>query len=631
MVRIKAVLTALTVCIALLGYLPLQPYLGPFARWFFPASLAFGLYLERKSHALPARILTPLSIVIFLFLASGFTVNTMITVAADLLVVFLGIRMLGERSGRNYLQVFALSLFCLAASSLYNLTALFLVYLLLLLLLLAVSLVILTFHGHDPDIALRKTELKKVLSVSGLMPVASLPILLFLFVLLPRTQYPLWNFKTESATKVTGFSETVSPGGASSVTSVKSVVLRAICSKVPEQRLYWRGIVLNGFRENAWVRLPVPEEQSFRVERGVSVHQEIYPEPSQNPFILSLNIPRTLSGLRNTVSPDLVFAARRPPDNRVKYEALSTLSEAIQVKGGIDRPFYLALPRTVPHRLSAKGLELARPGLTDQEKLQLVERFFRDQRLGYATSGLPVGADPLDEFIFVKKRGNCEFFASSSAILLRLAGVPARLVGGYRGGTYNEMGGYYLVTEDMAHVWVEAYLDGRGWVSIDPSAWSTGFHSNEGSGRQFRMYVDALGFYWNKAVINYDLEKQIALVKTAGSKARNLRFPVGLWKPLIGVAVALVPLAALLALYLRRPKTKEERVLRRFLRTVRKRYPSEFKEQYGLFELAQNIDDPRLKEFVGIYGRAVYRDERLRPDEMVRLTEIIRVLDQHLS
>lgn len=268
MVRIKGVLSALTLCIALTGYVPLQPYLDPFARWFFPAALACGVYLERKNSALPARVLTPLSIVLFFYFASGFTMDSMITVTSDLLVVFLGIRMLGERSDRHYLQVFALSLFCLAASSLYNLTALFLGYLLLLLLLLAVSLVVLTFHAHDPEIALEKSELKKVLGVSGLMPVASLPILLFLFVLLPRTQYPLWNFLNRGEDKVTGFSETVSPGGSSSVSDVKSVVLRAICAKVPQERLYWRGIVLNGFQDNVWVRLPVPQEQSLQIGRA---------------------------------------------------------------------------------------------------------------------------------------------------------------------------------------------------------------------------------------------------------------------------------------------------------------------------------------------------------------------------
>jgi protein-glutamine gamma-glutamyltransferase len=631
MVRIKSVLSVLAVCVALIGYLPLQPYLDPLARWFFPAALAFGLYQQSKGRFFSGRILTPLSILIFLSFASGFSQENMLLVTADLLVSFLAIRMLGEKSGRNYLQVFALSLFCLAASSLYNLTVLFLVYLLLLLLLLAVSLVILAFHAHDAEIALTRGELKKVLTVAALMPVAALPILLFLFVFLPRTQTPLWDFLNRGGPTSSGFSDTVSPGGASSVAEVKRAVFRAISRKVPESSLYWRGIVLNGFRDNVWIRLPEPKETDIGTGRGESVPQEIYPEPSSSPYLLALNIPRQITGVRHEDSSDAVFKAARSLEKRVKYDALSTLSDVIRVKGEIDREFYLKHPLAVSQRMRAKARELARPGLSAGEKLRLLESFFRTQRLSYATTGMPVGADPLDDFLFVTKKGNCEFFASSYATLLRLSGVPARLVGGYRGGSYNEMGGYYLVTEDMAHVWVEAFVEGRGWVTIDPTSWSVGFPRRVGLGKTLRMYLDAVSFYWDKAVITYDLGKQIALLRTAGSKAREIRFPMESVKRLLPLSLWLLPLAALVALFLRRPGTREERVLKRFLQVARKRFPAAFQDNCGLYELAERVDNPYFKEFVAIYGASLYGDRRLLDHELLSLKEIIRALDQHQS
>ena len=631
MVRIKSVLSALAVCVALIGYLPLQPYLDPFARWFFPAALAFGLYRQRAGRFLSGRVLTPLSILLFLYFASSFSQENMLQVTADLLVVFLAIRMLGEKSGRNYLQVFALALFCLAASSLYNLTVLFLAYLLLLLLLLAVSLVVLTFHAHDPEIALTRAELKKALTVACLMPVSALPILLFLFVFLPRTQFPLWNFLNHGGAASVGFSETVSPGGSSSVAEVQRVVFRAISRPVPESKLYWRGIVLNGFQENAWVRLPELPETDLGSTQGESVRQEIYPEPSGTPYLPALNIPRQISGVRHEQSADAVFKAQHALERRTKYEAISTLAERIRVKGGVNRDFYLRLPKTISQRMRDQARELSRPGVSDAEKLRLLERFFRSQRLSYATTGLPVGSDPLDQFLFVKKRGNCEFFASSYATLLRLAGVPARLVGGYRGGNYNDLGGYYLVTEDMAHVWVEAYLEGRGWLTVDPSAWSTGFARRDGLGKTLRLYLDAVGFYWNKAVITYDLEKQIRLIKAAGGKARELRFPAALARRALHLSLWLLPLAALGALYLRRPKTPEERVLKRFLRLARRHYPDACQGNYGLFELAERIDNPLHQEFAAIYGAALYGDRRLQGAELAKLKEILGALDQHQS
>ena len=629
MVRIKYVLSALALVIAVIGYLPLQPYLDPFARFFFPASLALALYLQARNRALSPRVLTVVSILLFLYVASGFTMNRLVPITADLLVLFLCIRLLGERTGRHYLQVFALSLFCLAASSLYSLSALFLVYLLLLLLLLAVSLVVLTFHAHDPEIVLAREEAKKVLVVSGLMPVAALPILLFLFVLLPRTQYPLWNFLNGPVGKKTGFSDTVQPGGASSLAQVKGVVLRAICSRLPEQKLYWRGIVLNGFRGDAWVRLPMPQERVLPAAKGSGVTQEIYLEPAQTtPYLPSLNFALAISGLRNEQSTDAVFTGRRPLEKRVRYQAESVLSDTIEVRG-IDREFYLRLPRTVSERVRAKGRELARPELGVAERMRLLEQFFRNQRITYATTALPVGPDPLDAFLFDKRRGNCEYFASSYATLLRLAGIPSRLVGGYRGGSYNEMGRYYLVTEEMAHVWVEAYLEGVGWQFVDPTSWSVGAVRTGNAATGLRMYLDAVGFYWNKAVVTYDLEKQIALVRSAGGKARDLRLPAGAAKAMLALLLALMALAALFALYRKRPRSVEGRVLKRMLRAVRKRYPGAAGGQEGLFELAARLDDPQLREFAALYGGAVYRDRSLKPDELARLNEIIRELGQH--
>lgn len=615
-------------CIALLGYLPLQPYLDPLPSYFFPASLLAAFFLQRSGRALPERLLTPLSIALFLYYVAGFSVDRLVPVTGDLLVLFLSVRLLGERSGRHYLQAFALSLFCLAASSLYEISAVFLLYLLLLLLLLAVSLVLLTFHAQDPAISLTPEQGKRVLSVSLLIPVASLPILLVLFVLLPRTQYPLWHFLNGASGKKTGLSDSVQPGETASVTEVKGAVLRAVTGKLPEEKLYWRGIVLNGFRGNSWVRLPVPEELP-PVQRGSVVVQEIYPERSQNSYLLALNTPRSITGVRHDETNDAVFISRRPLDRKVKYVATSVLAGLLEVKGGIDRDFYLQLPATLPERMLAKGRELARAGLEPRERMRLLEGFFRNQRITYANTDLPVGPQPLDSFLFDKRRGNCEYFASSYATLLRLAGIPSRLVGGYRGGSYNDMGGYYLVTEDMAHVWVEAYLDGAGWQTVDPSAWAVGAAKRGATARGLSMYVDAVSFYWDKAVVSYDLDKQIALVRRAGSKARDLRLPDGFVRGALVLLVLALPAAGIAYWLRKRPASREERVLRSMLRAARKRYPGEVSGEEGLFELSARLDDPRIREFAAIYGGAVYRDRPLRREELARLKEIERELRQH--
>lgn len=627
MVRVDLFLSGLTACIAFIGYLPLLGHLGVFARVFFPAALFAGAYLYFKGRSLPGRVLTPFSILLFLYLASGFSVDRLVPVTADLLVTFLGVRLLGERSGRNYLQAFALSLFCLAASSLFEMSALFLVYLFVLLVLLAVALVLLAFHAQDEAIVLTRREARKVVTVALLMPVAALPLLLFFFFILPRTQYPLWNFLKAPAEKRVGFSDTVKPGSSPAVTAVKGVVLRAVSPKVPEEKLYWRGVVLNSFKDDAWVRKAVPGE-SDSVPGGERVTQEIYPERSQSVYLPALNVGRAVSGLRHEASTDGVFVARRPLEQKVKYLAESALSDVIRVRG-VDRFFYLELPGNISQRMRAKGREVAQKGGTAAQRMRLLEDFFRGQRLTYANSGMAVGEDPLDSFLFDKKRGNCEYFASSYAILLRLAGVPSRLVGGYRGGVYNDIGGYYLVTEDMAHVWVEAYEEGVGWRFVDPSAWALGAVRGA-SATGFAKYLDMAGFYWDKAVVTYDLEKQIALVREAGSRARNLRLPERSGKGLLVVVLVAVPLA-LVAVWIRhRQPSVEARLLRRMLRVATRRHPGEIVGGEGLFELAARLHDPHLKRFASIYGGAVYRDRSLSPEEVAQLEEIIRLASEHL-
>src|SRR6185369_7652563 len=116
-----------------------------------------------------------------------------------------------------YLQIHALSLFCLAASSLFDLSPTFLIYLTAMLLMTAIALVLLTFYGHDKCLTLSRSDMRTVLTAGLLMPLASLPLLVFFFSILPRTQIPLWNFLPAPAAIITGMSDKVEPGQSSVV------------------------------------------------------------------------------------------------------------------------------------------------------------------------------------------------------------------------------------------------------------------------------------------------------------------------------------------------------------------------------------------------------------------------------
>jgi len=619
--------------ISLVGVAPLYLYLGRLPQLAFPAALVAAFFMEKRAiRPLSGKVPTIISILLFLFYAIRITRENILDPAINILVILLAVRLLSERIPRNYLQIFALSLFALSASSLYNLSPVFLAYLLTMLLCIAASLVLLTFFTVDSRLALSRKGMKRLVSVAVAMPAAALPLILLFFVIMPRPQFPLWDFLAPSEEKVTGLSEQIDPGSSSQVRAVKTAVLRAQSPKLARKDLYWRGIVLNAPRKNAWVRSAVSEGDYVRTDGAELIEQTIFPEPNSGPYLITLDTPVKLSGIRAVQSPDLVFTRKRHV-GRVRYDTVSSLNRNIMVSGAIDRNFYLKLPDRVSPQVKALGKRIASQGKSDSERLSALEEYFSSARYRYTTSGLPRSDDPIGEFLFQGRAGHCELFASSFMILLREAGVPARLVGGYYGGDYNDLGGYYLVTEDMAHVWVEVYVTGVGWVRKDPSIFAINF-SGGGDGRQdsliakVRKLSDSLNYYWNLAVISYDLDKQIHVFRSVNNSMRNLSLPITTWWLLL-VLTGLGGLAAGYRISVRRlASSPEKKLLRTFYRVLAKKYPAvTATPSTGLMELADGTADANVREFVEIYCGSVYRDRRLSASQIERLREVLDAME----
>jgi hypothetical protein len=631
MVRISSILTFLTYSIALLGYAPLSPYLEIVPRLVFPVSLIGGILADRKGNRLSGPIATIVSIIFFVFYVTQINRDNLVSPAVNLLTLLLSIRLISEKKGRNYLQIFALSLFSLASSSLFTLDAFFLAYLIALFFLIAVALVILTFYASDNNMVLSRDGAKTVLSISLFMPAAALPLMCVFFVIMPRTQYPLWNFLNVAGSKVTGFSEKVQPGASSSVGEVKNAAFRVSCGKLAKELLYWRGTVLNTLVGNAWIKGNLPAGEAGYVAGAGEIYQTIYPEPGRSGYLFALNIPRQVTGVRASLTGDFVLKPASISARRVKYDAVSVPVNIINTHRGINREYYLRLPPSLSDRMADVGRNIARRGKTDVEKVELLKDFFLSKKISYATSDLPVSADPLDEFLFNKQRGNCEFFSSSFAVLLRSAGVPSRLVAGYFGGEYNELGGYYLITEGMAHVWVEAYIAGRGWIMVDPNILSANFQKvqdekESGIAYRIRMYLDSFNYFWNMAVINYDLETQFRMAKEVNSRLKRISFTFQPGKFSLLAGVPLIMLIIVILAAWRAKISREERIMRKFLRLMKRNYAFDFLPSTSLHELAEMAKNPLVDRFVDIYGGSIYRDRKLTIAEYRTLRDLLQSL-----
>lgn len=629
MIRVKALLDLLAYAAALVGTVPLYPYLDRPVQAFLPVALFAGIYCDRLGrHPLRGWPVTVLSVLLFTAYALQISQHHVVPPVVHILALLLAIRLAAAKEGRHYLQIFVLAVIALAGSTLLSLSPLFFPGLVLLVTCLTAGLVLLTFHDADPQQRLSRSQLRQLLAPILMLPAVSLLLMLIFFTILPRTRHPLWNFLTPEPVAGTAFADQVQPGAFAELAQTRAVAFRVEMLEQAPEDLYWRGTVLNQVAGNAWRRQAPSPLETTRLTGGRPVRQVFYPEQESSPgtFLFALDLPQQLEGIRAGQAGDRVHTAARSFERRRHYQALSLLGAGLQAVGPVDRQFYLQVIDSPGPRVEGMARQLAAEGGDDRQKIARLEEFFRAQQLTYATTGLPGPEDPIEEFLFERKRGYCEFFASSFAVMLRLAGVPARLVGGYYGGEYNPWGGYYLIREDAAHVWVEALVDGREWVRLDP----TGLARNGTTGRRplglGRQWLDAFDYWWTRTVISYDVGQQLKLLQEV-----DLRMSRGQW-PAVGRRGwwwLLLPAGALLLLrFLWRRPSAEARILGAFRRQVERRHRLQAPPSMGLLELAEQTGDPLCRRFAEIYAGALYRDRRLSAEEKRQLRQLLRRLGE---
>ncbi len=323
--------------------------------------------------------------------------------------------------------------------------------------------------------------------VIGRMVAIGLPLALVAFWLFPRLGAPLWGVPNRALAR-TGLSDHMSPGDWIDMIGDESPALRATFfgAAPPKSEMYWRGPVLWNFDGRNWSALDwarsQPPAPSAPGKQRYDYEMEI--EPTDRPQMVALDLP-------------LSTPENRSPDNTVldhdyslrALQPLSALSRwrmrsaaPAQFESELDprlREHALRLPNGFNPRTIALGeqwrreAEVGLPGATQATRdAAIVERALRWVRAEfvYTLDAQPLGHDSVDEFLFDKKAGFCEHFSSSFVVLMRAAGIPARVVTGYAGGYRNPIGGYWLVRRSDAHAWSEVWLQNRGWVRVDPTA-----------------------------------------------------------------------------------------------------------------------------------------------------------------
>lgn len=306
------------------------------------------------------------------------------------------------------------------------------------------------------------------LRVSARIVLPSLPLALLLFFIFPRSPGGLWGNPAGAAVS-SGFSGRLSAGSLSTLALDRAVAFRAAFHGPvpPPSRLYWRGLVFQHFSGGDWYRgVPAPRRPT-PFGGNSPVDYTVTLEPHGEKWLFTLDLPGR-GRVPGMFRSDHTLSALRRVRHRIRYRVTSFGAVPPQPLHPWE-----ASTRMLPAGVNPESVALAetwRDRHGDAERIVAAAlRFFRENGFRY-TLDPPPGKGSIDAFLFDTRRGYCEHYASAFAFLMRAAGLPARVVGGYLGGEWNPVGGYLIVRNADAHAWVEVWLSGKGWTRVDPTS-----------------------------------------------------------------------------------------------------------------------------------------------------------------
>ncbi|GAB2913845.1 transglutaminase family protein [Rheinheimera gaetbuli] len=309
------------------------------------------------------------------------------------------------------------------------------------------------------------------LVLSGRAVLIILPLWLGMFLLFPRLP-PFWQIPNAKIAS-TGLSDTLDPGSIEKLVQDDRLAFRAEFSgALPErQQLYWRSYLYEDFDGRRWQVNPLRRQDHTTIPpTATAVESEtsyrIIAEASQQRNLFALGVPLQSSNGVKVVSSGLVIADKAV-SQRFSYSISSAL-QALPLQSSRERDINLQLAPGNP-ATKELALQLRQQYADTADLVNALAAFFNQQDFYYSLTPPALGRDSVDQFLFQTRSGFCSHYASATALLLRHAGVPARVVGGYLGGDWHQAQGYLAVRQREAHAWVEYYSQGY-WQRFDPTA-----------------------------------------------------------------------------------------------------------------------------------------------------------------
>ena len=561
-----------TAWLAAVFVLACAPHLLRLPAWISALILAitgWRLYVARRNLKSPAKWLLA---VIAISAAAGILFQYRTLFGRDagvaLLVVMLALKLLESRTLRDGMLLGFLGCFLLVTNFLHSQTILTALYMLGCAWLLIATLVNLQYTGAWPG-------WRPAVQRSGMLLAQAVPLMVILFLLFPRVQGPLWGLPQDAYAGLTGLSDNMSPGSLNNLILSDAVAFRAAFrSGIPEPReLYWRGPVLWDYDGRTWTAPRIVQRADDLPSAASVLEYTVTLEPHNKRWLFALEFPGQRPP-RSMATRDMQLLSFTPVRSRIRYEMTSS---AVPAYGANDEKDVLArtlrLPPGTNPRTAAYAQELRKKYPVDRNLVDAVLSQFRSQNYVYTLSPPLLGEHPVDEFLFDTRRGFCEHYASAFTVLMRAAGIPARVVTGYLGGEINPVGEYILVRQADAHAWVEIWLENAGWMRVDPTAAVSPARVERGIAsalprsdnlpifvrgdfellQRLRLTWDSVTYTWNQWVLGYTPERQRLFLTRLG-------FSETTWKTLAVLLVIFAGIAVLIGAALTLRELRANRV-----------------------------------------------------------------------
>ncbi len=526
----------------------IAPHLGRLPIWIVLLCIGCGLWrvmVFQGRWSYPGR-LTKLLFVLFSIVGvvagyEGFGLDP----AVGLLIVTFALKLLEMQRKRDAYTVILLAYFVALTQFLFEQTIPWTLYVLAVVTMITAALIGLNqTRSHLRPV--------KTFRTAGILLAQSMPLMVVLFVLFPRLS-PLWTVPLEGGSVKSGVSETVSPGDVAELAQSDELAFRVTFDgETPSlSRLYWRGAVLTNFDGRTWHQeesaaygrpwVKDRDEPGWLDNRelwGDRVDYTLILEPTYRRLLFSLTVPEAPPDESMAMIRDFRFYSFELLRNRVRYDLTSWLDYRLNMELS---DFWRYRTTLLPEEGNERARQLAkamyeRAG-NPADYVDRVLQFFVEQDFAYTLKPDRLGEDFIDEFLLETRRGFCEHYASAMAFMMRAVGIPARVVVGYLGGEYNPVGDYVAVYQFDAHAWTEVWLEGRGWVRVDPtsvvapSRLERGLQAAVEQEESFlednpwswlrwqtlwltelRLQLAAIGLYWDSWVVGYTPDMQMSLL-----------------------------------------------------------------------------------------------------------------------